>query len=164
MEAVQKPNHKISKKAIQVYRMQNIIIAAIYLLILIGFLWGSYHFNGPIWLKGIGFVLLGIFPFYASWSIVFSPIILQKYWRYGFDPYFLRLKHGKFMRVDTVIPMTKIQYVEAEQGPILRKFGLYSLTIGTLSSAHEIPALPEEEAFWIRDLIAYHAKITEVEE
>lgn len=144
--------------------MTNIITDLIIFLVLGGLLWAGYFFDWYEWIKIILWVLLGLMPFLAVWSIVIDPIIIQKHWRYGIDENFVRLKHGKFFQTDTVIPMTKIQYVEAEQGPILRRFGLYSLTIGTMRSAHEIPALPEQEAFEIRDLIAYHAKINEVDE
>src|SRR5690625_398737 len=155
---------KISQKAINVFRMTNIIIDVVFLIVLVALLWSGYFFDWYRWIKIGLWVLLGIAPFAAIWSIIIDPILIQKYWRYGIDENFVRLKNGRFLQTDTVIPMTKIQYVEAEQGPILRRFGLYSLTIGTMRSSHEIPALPEDEVFNIRDQIAFHAKINEVDE
>src|SRR5690625_6421028 len=95
----------------------------IVLIILGGLLWAGYYFDWYRWLKVILWILLGISPFAVIWSIIIDPILIQRYWRYGMDENFVRLKHGKFFTIDTVVPMKKIQYVEAEQGPILRRFG-----------------------------------------
>lgn len=161
MDSIRDPEFKISRKAIHVYRMTNAIIGVIILIVLAVLVWAGHAYDWYKWINTILWVSLGLVPILAIWSIIIDPIIIQKYWRYGVDENFVRLKNGKFLQTDTVIPMTKIQYVEAEQGPILRRFGLYSLTIGTMRSSHGIPALPEEEAFKLRDQIAYHAKINE---
>lgn len=164
MYSIQEPNNKISSKTVKVYRMTNIIIDAITIILLGILLWAGYYFAWYRWVKVMLWGFIGLTPFLVIWSVIINPIIIQNYWRYGIDENFVRLRHGKFNQIDTIIPMTKIQYVEAEQGPILRRFGLYSLTIGTMGSSHEIPALPKHEAFYIRDQIAYHARINEEDE
>lgn len=60
--------------------------------------------------------------------------------------------------------MTKIQSVATEQGPILRKYGLYSVSVETMGSSHTIPALPKDVAVELRNQIAQYAKIKEVEQ
>lgn len=164
MRTVQEPQQKISDRAIQVFRLTNLLSDVLILIVLIAILWIAYYFSWPNWLQTIGWVLIGVFPFFMFWSVFIEPILIQRYWCYGLNEEFLRLQSGKFTQTDTVIPMEKIQYVEVEQGPILRRYGLYSLTVGTLSSSHEIPALPEKEAFRVRDLIAHQANIPEVED
>lgn len=152
---------KISAKAIKVFRLRNALIEVSFFVIVVVLLWLGHVYDWYQWLIIIFWILLVISPFSATWSIIFEPNILQKYWRYGINEHFVRLKHGRFKHHDIVIPMTKIQYVGAEQGPLLRKYDLYSLTIGTMRSSHTIPALPQEEAFQIRDQIAFYAQINE---
>ncbi|WP_308737420.1 PH domain-containing protein [Paenibacillus sp. PCH8] len=60
--------------------------------------------------------------------------------------------------------MAKVQSVTTNQGPLMRKYGLYSVTVGTMGSGHHIPALPEEVAFALRNQIASYARINEVDE
>lgn len=156
--------NRISTKAIRVFRLRNTLIEVLFLVIVVVLLTLGHVYEWFNWLIIIFWVLLGLVPLSATWSVIFEPNIIQKYWRYGINEQFVRLKHGRFVHHDIVIPMTKIQYVGADQGPLLRKYGLYSLTIGTLGSSHTIPALPEEEAFQIRDQIAHYAQIDEEDE
>ncbi|CAM5516088.1 hypothetical protein [Bacillus safensis FO-36b] [Bacillus safensis subsp. safensis] len=51
--------------------------------------------------------------------------------------------------------MNKVYFVDTYQGPLLKKFELSSIKIGTIGYVHEIPCLPEKEASDIRDYIAY---------
>lgn len=57
--------------------------------------------------------------------------------------------------------MTKVQYVHAKQGPLLRKFGLQTITIGTAAGSHEIYAIEESFAKTLREQIAVYARIEE---
>jgi len=74
------------------------------------------------------------------------------------------LKHGALKKVHQIVPMAKVQSVTTNQGPLLRKYGLYSVSIGTMGSSHTIPALPEEVALELRNQIASYARINEVDE
>lgn len=163
MESIYEPTSRISKQAIKVWRLSNLITDVIGIIIIGALLWAGIYFDWFQWIITILWILLGVAPLFSIWSVFFEPSLLYKYWRYGMDEEYVRLKYGIFNRKHTVIPMTKIQYVSAEQGPILRKYGLYTIEIGSTGSSHEIPALSEEEAFLLRDQIAHHAKIKEVE-
>lgn len=163
MYEIIQPKEKISKKAIRVWRLTNTIT---YLVLIIGsiiLLWLSYFFDWAGWITIIFWLAVVFFPLFSIWAIFFRPYIYYRFWRYGMDEYYLRLRYGIFTRTDVVIPMTKIQYVEANQGPIMRRYNLYSITVGTLGSTHEIPAIKEEEAFTLRDQISEHARLKEVE-
>lgn len=155
---------RISKKGVHVFRITNIVTNIIMFIALGGLIWSMYYFNWYGWIKILLWISLGMMLCVAIWSVMIRPTVIYKHWRYGVDENFIRLKYGKLNQTDAIIPMTKVQYVEAEQGPILRKFSLYSLTIGTMSSSHKIPALPKDEAFDLRDQIAHHAKINEVDD
>ncbi|WP_066189103.1 MULTISPECIES: PH domain-containing protein [Gracilibacillus] len=155
------PIKQISEKAIHVNRLSSLIEQAISTSILIVLLCLDYSFS---WYSWIGYVLWGLLIidiFSGIWSIVFRPILLQKYWRYEIDQDYVHLRQGKFKQRNQVIPMAKIQYVGLEQGPILRKYDLYTVSIGTMGSSHRIPTIPKEEATHIRDQIAYLANIAD---
>lgn len=160
---IEEPKRKISPYAINVWRITNTIGHTIFLLILVVLLIMDSHFAWYGWISYILWGLLGFTIISAVWSIVFEPTLLQKYWRYGLNKEFVQLKHGRWNLAHQVIPMTKIQYVSLQQGPILRKYGLSSISIGTMASTHEIPAIQEDEAKAIRNEIAELAKVKEVE-
>lgn len=84
---------------------------------------------------------------------------MQRTWRYEIDEDFIQLKHGFLNRHHTIVPMSRVEYVNTEQGPLLRRFELSVLTIGTLASTHEIPALTLTEATIVRNKIARLAQI-----
>lgn len=101
---------------------------------------------------------------YAVWDIFIQPSWLYKHWYYDVNEEFLQLKHGALTKVHQIIPMAKVQSVTTNQGPLMRKYGLYSVSVGTMGSSHEIPALPEEVALALRHQIASYARINEVDE
>jgi len=163
MYDIVEPSRRIAKEAIKVWRITSTIVDSIGIIIAGSMLWISYHFDWVHWLKIIFWIAIIILPLFTIWEIFIRPKLLYTYWRYGVDENYVRLQHGIFTRTDVVIPMTKIQYVEANQGPLMRKYNLYSLSVGTLADSHDIPALPKKEAFALRDQISEHAKLKEVE-
>ncbi len=100
----------------------------------------------------------------ASGNLVMDEaVFLYRSWRYDVDEEFLQLKSGVFIEKHKLVPMTKIQSVGTKHGPILRKYGLCSVSIQTMGSHHTITALPKETAAQLRNQIAHYAKIKEVE-
>lgn len=160
---VPQPERRISEDAVKVRRLDNLIEDAIALIILAALLWAGYYFSWYHWIIIIFWVLLCLTPVSVIWSAIIEPKLLYKYWRYGITDEFIQLKRGVFKQENTVIPMTKIQYVKATQGPLLRKYRLYTLSIGTMRSSHAIPALKKEEALQLRDHIAEQAKLKEAD-
>src|SRR5690625_14187 len=161
---IKTPESKLSKDVIKVKIidevMENVII--MFVLGVLFYLNKLFSWDGWISLLLIGITIIIILI--AFWSIFISPFLLYKNWRYHVDEEFLQLKSGALKEKHQLVPMTKIQSVETNQGPILRKYGLYSLSIETMGSSHRIPALPEEVAIALRNQIAYFAKIKEVDE
>ncbi|GGB55662.1 PH domain-containing protein [Virgibacillus dakarensis] len=163
MNIINEPDNHISQDAVTVWRISNSIGEGIALIVLAGLLWAGYYFDWYHWIIIVLWVLIVLTPISAIWSVFMEPLLLQKYWRYGINEEFVQLKHGILNEEHIIIPMTKVQYVEAKQGPLLRKYKLYTLSIGTMQSSHSIPALPEHEALMLRDEIAHKAKLKEVD-
>lgn len=158
------PGKRISKDAIKVWRITNLIIHLIVLVIGIGLITAAFYFNWYQWIKITFLVLFGLEILSLIWDVAIEPVLLQRYWRYDISSEYVQIKHGVFYVKHTMMPMTKVQYVTAKQGPLLRKYKLYTLQLGTMSSSFDIPALPEDTALALRSQIADYAKIKEVED
>ncbi|RIJ67863.1 hypothetical protein CW357_09750 [Rummeliibacillus sp. TYF005] len=161
---IEQPKTKLPEKAKMAWRISNIISNIIIFAILLTLYFVAEHFNWWHWLQWLLLILVIIEIIYALWDVTLSPYLTQKYWRYDIDEEFIKIKNGKLFKVNELIPMTKVQSVLLEQGPILRRFGLYNIEVHTMGSMHEIPGIPEDLAYILRDQIAIFAKIKEVSE
>lgn len=158
------PENRLSKDSVKVWIISRVISYVIWIAIFSILLYLDYRFS---WYEWIGWVLIGITSLIALsgiWSVFIKPFLLYKNWRYDATEDFLQLKSGAFNEEHQLVPMTKIQSVATNQGPILRMYRLYSLTIETMGSTHRIPALPKDVAIELRNRIAHYAKIKEVDE
>ncbi|MFZ4453663.1 PH domain-containing protein [Salibacterium aidingense] len=158
------PQRRLSKHAINVWIIKDIIMEIIAFSVLGLLFYLDYIFS---WKEWIGWILIGITVLSvlsAVWSLFFEPYLTYKHWRYDLNDEFLQLKSGALKEVHHIVPMTKIQSIATIQGPLLRKYGLLSLSIKTMGSTHELPGLSEETAADVRSSIARYAKIKEVEE
>lgn len=80
--------------------------------------------------------------------ILINSLIMPKYkyekFRYDMDEDKIILKYGVFTEKNVVIPMSRVQYVDTEQGIILKKYKLINLTVHTAGGEYEIPYLESE--------------------
>ncbi|MCE4051777.1 MULTISPECIES: PH domain-containing protein [Bacillaceae] len=160
---IEEPNRCISEKAMKVWRISEALLNGGILVVLGIVYYLDVYFDWKYWIGWIIIGLLGLTVLSAIWGIILEPSLKQKYWRYDVDEEFIQLKSGIWNKQHQLIPMTKVQSVELIQGPLLRKYELYSISVGTMGSSHKIPAIPQEEARELRDQIAHYAKIKEVE-
>ena len=93
--------------------------------------------NWPDW---ITIILLIITLVMAVFFIFVKPRITRKTWRYGIYEQEIDLLRGVLIKKRTLIPMVRVQHVDTEQGPLLRRFGLSTITISTAAKNREIPA------------------------
>ncbi|MBM7583676.1 membrane protein YdbS with pleckstrin-like domain [Bacillus pakistanensis] len=157
------PQQQISQDAVKVWRVSAVITHVISIVILCILLFLDSRYDWYEWLKPVIYILIAIDIIYSIYGIVLYPYYLQKTWRYEVDERFIQLKHGALERENSIIPMTKVQYVNTNQGPILRKYNLCTITIGTTASSHKIPAITREAAEVLRTKIAIFAQIKEDE-
>src|SRR5690625_2662365 len=157
MQAIPEPSQKISPKAITVWRISDAISKSVTLLILFALLFLQRYFYWYNWIAIILYILISYTILKAVYQLTIKPVYLQRTWRYEIDKNHIQLKHGFFHRHYTIIPMSRVEYVNTDQGPLLRKFGLSSVTIGTIASSHDIPAITVEEAKNLREKIVYLA-------
>lgn len=101
---------------------------------------------------------------YAVALVVFLavlPPIRYARWRYELSEDYLDIARGIVWRKRFVVPFIRVQNTDTRQGPILRAFGLSSVTVATAAGEHEIPGLESPVADAVRDRAAELARIAQ---
>ena len=93
--------------------------------------------------------------------VVILPSIRHMRWRYELSHDYLDIALGIIWRKRYIIPFIRVQNTDTRQGPILRMFGLSSVTVATAAGEHEIPGLDAETAEQVRDKAAELARIAQ---
>lgn len=94
------------------------------------------------------------------WLIILPPIRYMR-WRYELSRDYLDIARGIIWRKRFIIPFIRVQNTDTRQGPILRAFGLASVTVATAAGEHEIPGLVSNVAEQLRDRAAELARIAQ---
>ncbi|MFD0867695.1 Bacterial membrane flanked domain [Chlamydia abortus] len=151
------PRHKIDIRALTVWRWEGAITS--FLMAAAGgvLLFLTIKFDWPYWISAIVWALIAIG---TVWFVVIVPKWSWHRWRYEIREEEIDLQRGIIFRTRTIIPMVRVQHVDTNQGPIMRKFGLSTVTFSTAAGGHEIPALANETADQVRDRIAELARVS----
>lgn len=91
--------------------------------------------------------------------VVVLPPIRYARWRYELSPEYLDIACGIIWRKRYVIPFIRVQNTDTQQGPILRAFGLSSVTVATAAGDHHIPGVDNATAELLRDKAAELARL-----
>jgi len=159
MQDIPKPTNAISKKAISIWRIQDSILYSIIMLILGTLLFFAFTYHWFLWIRVILSVITGFIMLQALFQISVQPILLQRTWKYSIDEDFIQIRHGYFHTSHMIIPVSRIKCVHTIDGPLLRKFGLVKLIIGTVTSTIMIPHLLQSEAKEVKEKIVSIAKL-----
>lgn len=162
-EQLQTPKNRLSKKSVNVWLLDETIENVIGFIVLIVLFFLDYYFSWVSWIGWILIALAVLSVLGAIWGFI-RPSLLYKYWRYDISEEFLQLKFGAIKEEHQLVPMTKIQSVSTKQGPLMRKYDLYSISVQTMGSTHTIQMLDKDVAVELRNSIAHYAKVEEVEE
>ena len=152
------PINKLSIKGLRVWRIYGIFQTLIALLFAIGVGVINFFTGEYIWLYIIDVVIVLIIGYLL---IYLFPKVRWMRWRYEVREQEIELQHGLFVVKRTLVPMVRVQHVDTEQGPILRKYDLASITISTAATNHTIPALITAEADELRGRISVLARVAE---
>ena len=94
------------------------------------------------------------------WLVVLPSIRFVR-WRYELSEDYLDIAKGIVWRKRYIIPFIRVQNTDTRQGPILRAFGLASVTVATAAGEHEIPGLAADVAEQLRDKAAELARLAQ---
>ncbi len=109
----------------------------------------------PVWITIPLFVVSAI---YFGWI---APAIKKRVFRYELFEEELEIKSGIIFHANTLIPMARVQHVELESGPLMRKYQLASVQVATAASVHKISGLKLEEAEMLKRRIGILARVEE---
>jgi uncharacterized protein len=152
------PQKRINEKALKVWRISAAISSIFGWLIFAAILTLTLIFDWPNWIVWSIFALVVL---ETVFSILIIPKLRWKRWRYEVHEHEVDIQFGLFTINRRLIPMVRVQHVDTQQGPILRKFKLATVTISTAAGTHEIPALDEDEADELRDFISKLARVVD---
>ncbi|KKB38221.1 PH domain-containing protein [Bacillus thermotolerans] len=147
---------RISKKALRVWRISGAIGTVVAWVIIAGVIAVIYIQSWPWWIAAI-LAAVGILEALAV--IVIIPSLRWKRWRYEVREQEIELQRGVLIVRHTLIPMIRVQHVDTEQGPLLRKYGLGTIKVSTAATVHEIPAVEMGEAEEMRQVISSLARV-----
>lgn len=84
------------------------------------------------------------------------PVLRYRRWRYALRPGDLWIRHGVLWVTVSVIPFSRLQFVDTRQGPLDRLFGLSQLVVHTaaLGTSGRLPGLDAREAERLRERLA----------
>ncbi|MBM6614852.1 PH domain-containing protein [Desemzia sp. RIT804] len=142
-----------------VWKKSNIVTTGIFLIIgvLATALLNWFEVLEGVWLWTIGIY----FSVILVWFIIAMILIPYRYQyhRYEITPEDLSFQEGYIFRTITHVPINRIQHIETEQGPFLRKEKLMEMVIHTAASSHHISGLDIEEAVNLRQQIIELVKV-----
>lgn len=152
------PQTRISERALTVWKLTGCIYSFFLWLVGLAFIVLAIVFDWAIWF--IAMIIL--FGMLVSYFLIFQlPKLRWRRWRYEVREQEIELQRGVFIIKRTLIPMVRVQHVDTQQGPLLRKYHLSTVRISTAATIHEIPALEMDEAEELRNSISRLARVAD---
>lgn len=152
----QQPANNIAIEAIKAWRISASIYVFIHFLVIIALTLLAYIYDFTylysLLLLGLSIVQLFVF-------VYLLPRLRYRRWRYEIFDQEIYIQRGILIMKRTIIPMIRVQHVDTEQGPILKRYSLATVSISTAATTHLIPALREEDASALRDRISTLARV-----
>ncbi|MEH7442242.1 PH domain-containing protein [Bacillus sp. JJ1122] len=155
---ISEPQKRISERALTVWKISACLHSLVVWLIAGGLITLTVLFDWPYWIIGAALMVAAL---YSYLFIFFLPTLRWKRWRYEVREQEIELQYGVFIIKKTLIPMIRVQHVDTQQGPLLRKYRLSTVTVSTAATVHEIPALDMEEAENLRTSISRLARVAD---
>lgn len=155
---MEEPARQISRRALTLWRIYGMIQFAITLVVSAALVVAIVRWEWPVWIVWIAAAILVLELIFSVWLL---PSLKWRRWRYEVTEQDVELQHGILLITKTLVPMVRVQHVDTEQGPLLRKFRLATISISTAATVHKIPALDEQEAEELRQSISALARVAE---
>ncbi|WP_027108391.1 PH domain-containing protein [Lacticigenium naphthae] len=133
-----------------VWKKTSLITFIIFMLAGIGVIGGLTYFDvvNDMWkLIGGGYFALIVLFYLLNFFLI---RYRYEYFRYEITSTEVVFQQGFIFRSITYVPFSRIQHIETEQGPFLRREKLMELVIHTAATNHHIAGLAMDEAQLLR--------------
>ncbi len=141
---------KISSKAIKVWRISESIVAGIVLLVaIIALILSLWVWDWLPW--WISLIIFGFFLYGCIFQIWLFPRLQYKYFRYQVLEDEIKIHRGIWIKKQISVPLFRVQNIDTHVGPLMKKFGLKSITLRTSAEKVEIPELEADKADVLRN-------------
>jgi len=153
--------HRLHRDYITVYRISELITNGIFLALIIAYFSCALIWD---WTLIPGWIALSIF---VISFIMFTWVIPEmKYTRFSYELFDdeIEIQSGLIFLSNVLVPMVRVQHVELESGPLMRKYDLASVSIVTAATTHRISGLKQSEAEQLKRKIGILAKVDDQDE
>jgi len=138
-----------------------IVKRLIFILIILGVVAFGYFRIEPSKISGLAFILIGCGVLILSAIILFSAKFYFRNKKYRLFDKNLTYQEGVLVHNETVVPFSRIQHVEIDEGPLERYFSLATLSVYTAGDSGKdlkISGLRIDLAQEIKDYITNYIK------
>lgn len=146
MKQLQHPDRKIVK----VWRFKYVIFSAI-LIIAYGIFLALLRpsINEKIFIYPTVIFILNLAAVITA--AISLPILSYKRRKYLFTEDKIEIAEGIFFRVTSMIPISRVQHLTIDEGPLLRRYGLTSIAVFTTAGSFVLDGLKRDDAYTIAD-------------
>jgi membrane protein YdbS with pleckstrin-like domain len=109
----------------------------------------------------VRWVLAGAVLVYLLSGVTAVPVIRRRIFWYAVDADEIEIQRGLFVVSRSVVPMTRVQHLKTEQGPLADRFRLAALHIHTAAGTVQMHALDTDEAADLRARIGRLANLAD---
>lgn len=149
---------RLHRDYITVYRLSSLIAHLVLYLLAFAYLtfaaWKHWTFIPGY----IGLAAVSISALLFIWLL---PEMKYRRFQYELFDEELEIKSGLLIIRNVLIPMVRVQHVELESGPLMRKYELASVAVVTAATTHRISGLKQSEAHFLKRRIGQLAKVEE---
>lgn len=154
------PKSQLDPRIKKVWRINDAIwVTVSFLVCFTPFLIAAIVVPNETWPLVVMAVLAAVFAVLLVVFLIVLPPIRYARWRFDLTEDYLEIAKGIVWRNRYLVPFIRVQNTDTRQGPILRAFGLSSVTVATAAGEHAIPGLGSEHADLLRDRAAELARL-----
>ena len=139
-----------------VWRTYSAIQIAILVIVYIVAVYFTRIFEIPMYVKVLIAFLLLIYSVIIYWVV---PNIRWAILSYEVREHEIEIQTGLFIIKRSIIPIIRVQHVDVNSGPIIKRKNLASIDITTAATTHTIPLLTEQESDRLRLKISELARV-----
>ena len=147
--------HKMAPEGLKVMRLANaIVVAILVILALIAFIVSFFvSFKEALWWISGGTLVLAIL--YAIVFVWLKPVYAYHVFGYQYAQEGIIVREGFIFVQETKVPLFRIQNIDIEEGFIMRKYQLATLTFSTAGGNTEIKLIDKQQAMKIKQFIQH---------